>query len=255
MKTTYIIPLHKFDDSVKELLPNALKSVKDTGKDYTVLIVGPKDVIEQVEPVVSAEKMKTSVKYAENEGETDFATQVNTAVMKCTTKFFSVLEYDDTITEYWPSEAEKYAESENASVILPLCEFIKDGEMVSFGNELAWHMSYANTPGIIDFDCLDKFMDFNVTGAFIKTEDFISIGGLKPSLKIASWYEFLLRACKNSLKVYVAPKLGYSHTIWRKGSYMDVMKDEISADEGAWLIETARQEYFFKDDRNKKFGE
>jgi hypothetical protein len=255
-KITYIIPIHKFDDEVKPLLSNALKSIKDTkSKDYSVILVGPEDVLSKTEEIVSSLKMKTSVKNVVNEGETDFYSQVNRAAMFCTTKFFCVVEFDDQIMEYWPDVAERYEKETGASVLLPLVEYVKDGEWLSFGNELAWDGSFANEIGYLDIDCLNTYMDFNVTGAFIKTEDFISIGGLKPSLKIAAWYEFLLRVCHNSLKVYVVPKLGYSHTIGRDGSYMEQANKEIPKEEGSWLIETARQEYFFKEDRKKKFGE
>ena len=255
-KVTYIIPLHKYDDSVDELLTKALLSIKDTKpRDYSVILVGPEDVLSKTDYTISELKMKSSVKQVLNEGDTDFYSQVNRAAMFCTTKFFCVVEYDDQITEYWPAVAERYEKETGASVLLPIAEYIKDGNWVSFGNEIAWGGAFSNEVGYIDIDGLNTYMDFNVTGAFIKTEDFISVGGLKPSLKIAAWYEFLLRVCKNGFKVYVVPKLGYSHTIQREGSYMLEAQKEISKEEGAWLIETAKQEYFFKEDRGKKFGE
>ena len=255
-KVTYIIPLHKFDEQVKEMLPNALKSIKDTrSKDYTLLIVGPKDVLDDAEKVVSELKMKTSTKFVENQGETDFFSQVNEAALKCTTKFFCVVEFDDTVIEYWPEVFGKYQAETSASVVMPLNELVENGEFVSFGNEMAWNASFSNDVGFIDIDCLNTYMTFNVTGAFINTEEFIKIGMLKPSLKAAAWYEFLLRACHNGLKVYVAPKLGYSHTVNRSGSYMDTVSSTLSKEEGDWLVNTAKQEYFFKEDRNKKFGE
>ena len=257
-KVSYIVPLHKFDEEVEVLLPNALKSIKETkSKDYVILIVGPKDVLEKTEKIVNDLKLKTATKFIENTGETDFFSQVNEAALKCTTKFFCVVEFDDTVMEYWPVVFEKYQETENASIVLPIEELSKDGHWVSWANEIAWSNAFADEHhlGELDLDCLNKFMDFNVTGAFIKTEDFIKIGSLKPSLKFAAWYEFLLRACQNGLVVYVAPKLGYSHTVNREGSYMENIMKEISREEGAWLIETAKQEYFFKEDRKKKFGE
>ena len=255
-KVTYIIPLNKFDESVEALLPNALKSIKNGKlKEYSVILVGPEDVLLKTEGIVSELKMKTSVKNVCNEGKTDFCSQVNKAVMFCTTPFFCVVEYDDTVTEYWQDTAMRYEKDADASVLLPITEFVDHGEWISFGNVIAWSASFANEIGFIDLDCLDTYMDFNVTGSFIKTEDFISIGGLKPSLKIAAWYEFLLRACHNSLKVFVVPKVGYSHTINREGSYMDETKKDISPEEGKWLIATAKEEYFFKEDRNKKYGE
>ena len=254
-KITYIVPVHKFDESVSALLTNALKSIKETKyKDYSVTIVGPADVLKNVEEIINGLKMKSVTNYLTNEGETDFFSQINFAAMHCTTKFFCVVEFDDQVMEKWPENALKYQEATSASVALPLTEYVKDGNMVSFGNELAWDGSFANEIGYLDIDCLNTYMDFNVTGALIKTEDFLSIGGLKPSLKIAAWYEFLLRACQNSLKVYVVPKLGYSHTIQREGSYMIESSKEITREYGAWLIETAKQEYFFKEDRKREFG-
>lgn len=260
-KVTYIIPIHKFDESAETLLPNALTSIKDTKKDYTVILVGPEDVLSKTEPIVEKLKMKTSVKYVKNEGKTDFASQVNAGAFACTTKYFCVVEYDDAIMEYWPKVAEDYQNDTGAKILIPLVQLVKNGEFAAFANEIAWSAAFGKEDemllglGHLDIDQLNIFMDFNVTGAFINTEDFISIGGLKPSLKVAAWYEFLLRACQNGLDVYVVPKLGYSHTIWRDGSYMSESAKDISKEEGTWLIETARQEYFFKKDREKKFGE
>ena len=96
-------------------------------------------------------------------------------------------------------------------------------------------------------------MDFNCTGGLFKTEDFISLGGLKKSLKIAAWYEFLMRVCYKSKKIYVLPKIGYLHTVGREDSYMEQMQKTLTQEEGKFLIDTARQEYFFKEDRNIQF--
>ena len=100
---------------------------------------------------------------------------------------------------------------------------------------------------------LDVYMDFNVTGAIINTEDFNEIGGLKKSLKLASWYEFLMRLCYNGKKIYTIPKIGYDHMINRDDSLMKDYQNNITPEEGTWLIKTAKQEYFFKEDRKKTF--
>lgn len=253
---TYIIPVHKFDETVEKYLPNALKSVKETeDKEYTLILVGPKEVLAKTEKFVEDLKLKTSTKFVENET-TDPYTQINTAVMRTTTPYFCVVEYDDEVTPYWTKRAKEYGEN-NASVLLPLVEFYSAGVPVSFGNELAWDTAFADEHnlGYIDMEQLNTYMDFVVSGALIKTEDFISIGGLKPSLKIASWYEFLLRCCYKHKEIYVVPKLGYKHTLDTPNSYSEISKNEISQEEGAWLIATAKQEYFFDKDRNKKFGE
>ena len=253
---TYIIPVHKFDETVEKYLPTALKSVKDSDdKDYTIIVVGPKEVLTKVEKLVNDLKLKSATKFVENEN-TDPYVQINTAVMRTTTPYFCVVEYDDSIAPFWGKQAKGYGEN-GASVLLPLVEFYSAGVPVSFGNELAWDTAFADEHnlGYIDMEQLDTYMDFVVSGALIKTEDYISVGGLKPSLKIAAWYEFLLRCCHKHKDIYVVPKLGYSHNLDTPDSYSDICKKEISQDEGTWLITTAKQEYFFKEDRGKKFGD
>ena len=257
---TYIIPLNEYNKEVEKNLKRALDSLENVegNEDDEIIFVGPKKVIDNAAKLIS-EKNKKEVTLVTNEEKTDFFNQVNIAVFSCTTPFFSILEFDDAYKPYWNKEAQKYAAATDASIILPINEFIKDGEFASLGNEFAWSSVFAEkeeeTIGFISLDALDSFFDFNVTGALIRTEDFISLGGLKPSLKIAAWYEFLLRAAYNKKLIYVAPKDGYEHTIQRKGSYSDLAFKTISPEEGKWLISTAKQEYFFKEDRNKAFSQ
>lgn len=259
---TYIIPILKIDNTVEEYLVNAIKSV--TSLEFTegdkLLFVGKKEELEKTDKAIRGITIKQEIIHVEN-NETDFFTQINKAVMNCITPYFSILEIDDAYCNNWNLSAQQYA-TNGASVILPINEYYEgkyydgEGNMFSFGNEIAWSSSYANEQrglGFIDIDCLKTFADFNCTGAFFKTEDFISLGGLKPSLKIAAWYEFLLRAAYNNGKsIYVVPKIGYKHTFGRDGSFM-VEHKNISEDEGKWYYTTALQEYFFKEDRNKKF--
>lgn len=255
-KVTYIIPIHKYNKDVEKLLKRALESLANLNKSEgdKVMFVGPKDVIEKASKLYT---LTNDLVKVEND-ETEFCKQINKAVFQCVTPYFSILEFDDAYKPYWNEVAQKYA-GNGASILLPMIEVIQDGKMQGFGNEIAWSSSFANEQGLglgfVDIDCLNTYMDFNVTGALVKTEDFISIGGLKPSMKIAAWYEFLLRAAYNSKNIFVVPKIGYEHTIEREDSFMANSLNEVSEEEGQWLITTAKQEYFFKEDRNKKFGE
>lgn len=255
---SYIIPLNEYNKEIEKRLKKALNSLDDVdgNEDDEILFVGPQKVIEKAASLLSKKNHK-EVTLVANEEKTDFFNQVNTAVFSCTTPFFSILEFDDAYKPYWNTEAQRYGTAVNASIILPLNEFTIDGEFSSLGNEIVWSSVFAEkeneTLGFISIDTLDTFFDFNITGALIRTEDFISLGGLKPSLKIAAWYEFLLRAAYNKKVIYVVPKVGYEHTVQRKGSYTDTAYKTISAEEGKWLIATAKQEYFFKEDRNKIF--
>ena len=253
-KITIIVPLHEYNEAY---LKRALSSI-DLGeqknfKYYELLFVGPKDICEDSEKLAKTIN-NLEVRSLINE-ETDFQTQINKAVFDCVTPYFTILEYDDMYTSnYFKNMQDFIKKHSEYSAILPINEFITiDNETVSFGNEIALDPSFANEIGVIGLEELQIFMDFNCTGGLFKTEDFISVGGLKKSLKIASWYEFLMRLCYKSKKIYVTPKIGYYHTINRNGSYMDVMQKEITQEEGKFLINTSRQEYFFKEDRNVTF--
>ena len=262
-KVTYIVPIHELKEETKTLLARALESLENvtTDVDDELVFVGPLDIIKEVF-VWYGEKNENSrfkeIGLVPNE-DTDFFRQINEAVKKCATKYFSILEFDDTYQPYWNELVQEYAAATNASVVMPINEFLEDGQFSSLGNEIVWSSTFAQDEnekiGYVSSECLNTFMDFNVTGALINTEDFKEIGGLKPSLKIAAWYEFLLRAVYNSKVVYVAPKIGYDHTIARKGSYSEKAYNEIPQEEGQWLIKTAKQEYFFTNDRNRTFGD
>ncbi len=254
---TYIVPVHEYNETVADFLKKAYASLKpNLQKGDSVMFVGPEGVVNKAVEPFNTEKTK-KVKPVYNAGKTDFFSQVNLAVMFVTTDYFSILEYDDEYMPKWGENGRAYAEN-GASVVLPIA-VIDDGKgNTRYCNEIALSTIFreenSNLPiGYVTKKGLDTFMDFQMTGGFIKTEDFIAIGGLTPSLKIASWYEFLLRCVHNNKKVYVAPKLGYVHRIGREGSYSVEAYKEIGQEEGAWLIQTARQEYFFKEDRNKVF--
>ena len=250
---TIIVPLHVYEE---KLLEKALQSVPVSGEEYTLLFVGPKDVCDKAEKLTKKLKIELHVSICEND-ETDFVTQINKAVFKCTDQYFTILEFDDAFTDIYFRVMQRYAEEHpEYSIILPVNEYYNvNGELIGFGNEIALGAAFADTVGLVGVTELETYMDFNCTGGLIKTEDFISIGGLKKSLKLASWYEFLLRAAYKSKKIYVIPKFGYQHTVGRDGSYMVEAQKAISQEEGQFLIKTAKQEYFFKEDRNKTFAD
>lgn len=255
---TIIIPIHKINEDIKKLLETAYNSVVSMENiDGTkVMIVGPENVLSECKTVLSGKTYADEIVLFEKNDKTDFCSQVNFGAKKCKTDYFSILEFDDTFKKKWLKNVEKYLEFfGDTSVLLPLTELCDtDNNMLSFINEVAWASSFSNELSFLDLDCLQVYMDFNVTGGIIRTEDFVEVGGLKSSLKIASWYEFLMRLCHNGKKVMVIPKVGYSHIINRDDSLMKQQQEEITPEEGAWLIKTAQQEYFYKEDRKKEFN-
>lgn len=242
---TIIIPLVSGGD--EKLLERARKSVKGA---TSIIYVGSKEVL--------PEKLKIGESVAINEGDTDFCSQINLALKFVKTKYFSILESDDEYTPIWFKNVEDYIKkcSIEASVYLPLVEVYdfnsQNKSPIGYANEAVWASAFSDEIGCIDATCLEDYSDFNLTGAVFNTEDFKTIGGLKPSIKFAFWYEFLLRATHNEKRLFVIPKVGYHHFVNRKGSLMEMFQKEISKEEAEKWTEIAKKEYFFTKERNIK---
>lgn len=242
-----IIPIHEFNDNVAELLQKALDSVPSNTEVRVSCRNGLSTSIKK------ACKKYKSVKIYENENADspyDFCSLVNQAVGG--TKWFSILEYDDTYTEIWFDNFKKYADAYNdVSVFIPLEDLIdyEKKDFIGFGNEAVWASSFSKEIGFIDNESIQDFFDFYLTGSIFKTEDWEEIGGLKPSIKLTFWYEFLLRATYMGKRIFVIPKIGYTHNLGREGSLIDTYKKTIDEEESKWWIDVAKKEYFFKEER------
>ena len=262
---TTIIPVHKFDDEVKTLLETSVKSFVETSKNNPsdLMFVGPKEVLDNVKENQSEELTKLNwiveISYVENEN-TWFSAQINTAVKKVKTDYFAILEYDDEFTPIWFDNVVKYINTgDDIAVYLPLTE-VFDGEHkemgpVSYVNEAVWASSFSERLGYFDNECLQDYLIFNTTGGVFKTKDFIEVGGLKESMKLSFWYEFLLRAINKKKNVFVIPKVGYFHIVNRNGSLATDYAQNMSDRESEFWVELARKEYLYKTDRKKTYEE
>lgn len=257
-KITFIVPLHEYNKDVEKYLEKAINSVKAFKSDSVFYsFIGPSKIYDNVDKFIKKNNIEKISNIYKNEN-TDVYVQINQAVKFCLTPYFSVLEFDDTFNDYWLSEFELYSkDNDDASIYMPIVELVNtDGKLCGFVNEIAWATSFsAEELGYLDLECLKVFMDFNVTGSIIKTEDFISVGCLKPSLKVAAWYELLMRMSNNSKNIYVVPKVGYNHLVGRDGSYMKTMSSEIDINYGQWLIKTAQEEYKYHEERKISYTE
>ena len=258
---TIIIPLNNYDQIVEEYLEEAIRSCNETDTDGKSVrfFVGPKAVIDELKK----NDLFKEWKYVYNE-KTDFSAQINAAVKECTTKYFTILEYDDVYTKKWFTNVEKYMKStseeyEGISVYLPLTEIIdyneKERGPIGYINEAVWASSFSDKIGFLDIECLKTYMNFNTTGAIFNTSDFKAFGGLKESMKLTFWYEFLLRMLYNKKKVFVVPKVGYRHLINRPSSLSTTYNKTMKSEEADWWIDLAQKEYFFTNDRNKTYEE
>lgn len=251
---TIIIPLHKFDDKVKVLLENALDSIVENEQNYVdgkliPMIVAPGDILEKVGEAIGESRY---YKACRNHGDTDFCSQVNFAVGHVDTDYFSILEYDDKYTSKWFKMVHDYYHTnESVSVFLPINIIWSESApgQYQYINEIAWTSSFSNEIGYLDYDCLQDYPSFNLTGGVFNTNDFKEVGCFKPSLKVSFNYELLLRMTKMELKVFVVPKEGYVHCIGREGSLTDEYGKTMDRDEIRKWFDLAKIECSFKEDR------
>lgn len=250
---TIIIPVHVFDDTVNSLLEEAIDSITEP---MHIIVVAPKKVLTQLH---ETEKIGNhgGINFVQSTKE-DFCSQVNTALKFCETEYFTILEYDDKFTPNFLKNVKKYTEAyKDVFGFLSLVEAVdyehKDAGPIGYINEVFWASSFSEVLGYLDLDSVMNFLSINVTGAVFKTKEFIELGGLKPSIKIAFWHEFLLRAIHKEKKMFVIPKVGYIHTINRPDSLSDINEKTISQEEAEWWVELAQQEYYFTKDRKKTY--
>lgn len=249
---TVIIPIHQYDEETKIYLGKAINSVyAQTETSCDIMIVGPESVVSWLNANFNDERIKLLT----NEGESDYCSQINFAVKEVKTKYFSILGFDDEYSKTWFKNVDKYIKNmPEFSIFLPIVNYInKENTVVGTVNEIVWAMSFSNEIGVIDEDTLQAYYDFSTNGGVFRTDDFIEIGGLKPSIKLSFWYEFLLRATAQSLKVYVIPKNGYYQMIEREGSILDGYAKNMDEKERSWWIKLASKEYYFKQERKKSY--
>lgn len=252
-----IIPMHEFGKENIELLKKAVASIPE---DTTVCLSVPKNTKPTSVPASTFDGLVnvTMVK-SEDEG-TTFADLVNNGVETLANnpdiKWFSILEFDDTYTSIWLPNLKRYIDFMPDTSVFMFLEDItdfNDGKYIGFGNEAAWASAFSNEIGFIDLDCLQNYFDFYLTGSVFNLKDWLEVGGLKPSIKITFWYEWLLRATNKGKKVFVIPKVGYNHALGRQGSLVEQYKADIDREESQWWFDLAKREYFYKEDRKKEY--
>lgn len=256
---TVIIPIHDFNEEIAGYLKKAINSVIQNKPFYDgnlkILLIVAEHILNEIKNFSTQYITNRQIEYSiiSNNMSTDFCSQVNFAAKQVDSEFFSILEFDDEYTSIWFKSVKIYYYThEDVSVFLPI-NVQTDAEETfwKFGNEIAWASSFSNELGYIDFDCLENYSAFNITGGVFNTNDFNRIGGLKPSIKIAFNYEFLLRLTNKGLKVFVVPKEGYKHIIMRSNSLTDFYNKAIPSDEVHKWFELAKREYSYTEDRNK----
>lgn len=246
---TIIIPVIGLkSEKLLNLTQEACESIPSTCK---IIIVGSEDDLSMIDF-----DMKNLQKLTQT-GDTSYCNQVNFALDSVTTKYFSVLEFDDKFSKNWFKNVEKYIKhyGEKLFGFFPLTELVDDKtkQTLGYANEAFLASSFSEELGFMDLDALMDYFGFNASGAIFKTEEFKALGKLKNSMKLTFWYELLLRAIYKEKKIYVIPKVGCFHLVNRDGSLTNQYNEEMSVDEADWWVDLAKKEFYFTNDRNKQY--
>lgn len=252
---TIIIPVHKVNEMILNYLDKALLSVERNRENYNnKLITTIVCTNENDKNILLKRYQNHSFNIIlNNSGKTDYCSQINIASKLIDTDYFSILEYDDEYTPKWFKMAsEYYYTNEDVSLFLPINIHYEeeDHRICQFSNEIVWANEFSQELGYIDFNCLENYYGFNLTGGIFNTKDFIQIGGFKPSIKVSFNYEFLLRLTNKKLKAFVVPKEGYKHVINRKESLTDDYSKELTDEMINKWFDVAKCEYPYTEDRN-----
>ena len=251
---TIIIPLIEYRDEHKYFLERMWESILST-EVTDIIFVGPTSAINEMKTLVTENDL--DVLYIENNKNTELQFQLNKAVKDVKTEYFSVLEFDDAYTSFWFNNVRKYIECQpDTSVFLPLVEVFDyehlDMGAISYANEPVWASFFSDEIGTIDFQSLQNFFNFIISGGVFKKSDFINVGGVKNNIKVFFWYELLLRMTHNDKKIFVIPKIGCEHMINRADS-LTAQFTAMSQEEIDFWFNTAKEEYLYKTDRKKSF--
>ena len=172
----------------------------------------------------------------------------------------SIMEYDDHYNTKWFKMFNDYLRKySDVSIFLPInvTHDVKSNAY-DFVNHIAWSTGFTASQdneevaamdniGFITFNALKSVSLFNLTGGIFKTKDWLNY---KPSIKVAFNYEYLLRATNKGQMVYVVPKEGYYHEIFREGSLSSEYLANMDDKENAAWFELAKSEYIYESDRH-----
>jgi len=248
-----ILPVHELNEVTKQLFGNAVTSVKDQSvrPDELVIVVPKGSEVSSYVKSFDYGDFKDSVSIVENDGKTDFSSQVNYGVSQSKSEWISILEFDDEYAKIWFKNVVEYkAAHTDVDIFLPIIVDVDSTQQfIGFTNEAVWANGFAEQLGYLNNDALLAFQNFNIDGMVVRKSAYQNFGGLKSNIKLTFIYEFLLRMTFKSSKVMVIPKFGYKHVNQRPGGLFATYKETINPVEARWWLSTAKKESFMPKDR------
>ena len=264
MDISVVLPVHKFDDEVKELLSKALETaaIQEDIEDKIDVFVVYASALDNNQDWMKfigtpAKEWETlNILYIKNDGNTDFQAQVNLGAQQVKTRYFSILEYDDEYSTTYFKIMNSYIKSpefKGVEIFLPIVVETNDKDQtLKLTNETVWSKQFVGengTMGYLNAPSLNQYTDFKICGGLFRTDEFIGAGGLKSNIQLTFQYEFLLRYLNNASKIYTVPKIGYKHLATREGSLFHVLQQTMTMQDRKFWFDTAKKEANFFNDR------
>lgn len=258
MNLTTIIPIHEYSEDIEKLLTAAAKSIAKQDKigneRPVTLIVYPPKIENEIKKFIDGFEPEINITSLKNDGKTDFQSQINYAVSKIDTEWFSILEFDDELSNtYYYNVQHHISKLENVDLILPiLVEVNEKDEALKLTNETVWSKQFVGENGEMGYlnaIALNQYTDFKISGGVFKKSEFEAVGGFKSNIKLTFTYEFLLRMLNNGSNIYSMPKIGVKHLTTREGSLFHGYSKTLTMKEKKFWFETAKKESNFFNDR------
>jgi hypothetical protein len=254
-----ILPIHELDEQTKELLNNAIYSViSQTNRPDELLLVIPKESnLKEYLETLDFGDYKDNVRIVENDGKTDFSSQINYGASVANTEWISILELDDEYASTWFKNVITYREAhKDVDMFAPIIiDVDASNQFIGLMNEAVWAHGFSDELGILDNNSLLVNQNFNIDGLTFKKSLLETYGGFKSNIKLTFIYEFLLRMTFKAVKLMVIPRFGYKHKNQRPNSLFYNYKETIKPLEARWWLDQAKREYYFNKDREISYVE
>lgn len=253
-KITIIIPVHELNETIEVLLSNAIKSVDNQKSNLPIILVYSNKIKDVISNFFQKNSFESTIEFIINENKTDFQSQINLAVKSVKTEYFSILEFDDEYALTYSKTMSNYIEfNKDTDVLLPIIiEVDNNGGWVKFTNEGSWAQQLIGENGEAGFlnnNILNQYTDFKLSGALIKKQTFIDIGGFKSNIEMTFMLEFIYRLLNNTGKLFTVSKFLYKHLSTRVDSITDHYVKTMNVTERKFWFETAKKESNFSNDR------
>jgi len=191
-------------------------------------------------------------------------------------ELISLIEPDDVVGLGWYNNVNTYLKDcDDIDGFVPIVRNVTNGVFNGLLNEAPWAEGMAEEAGKLDMNLLTRFNCILPLGGVFKVKSLEEYSEkkedgqfypMKESIKLAHYYEFFLRMVYNDLKIMTIPRIGYemrlntnqafkNHTC-KIPSNLTALPEELGGmaeAEASFWMDLAKKEYFFDEDRNKKY--